>query len=450
MTVFPVSSTTDESKQNLIAGFIAELMRRRVLQIGGAYIAGAWLGAEILNFLFVQFQAPDWTYRLLAIVLVVGFPISMVLAWVVQIDEKGQWSIDPSRGDHRTLAVAISIGLLITAGLSWLILPHREPPRPYEPLPESLAVLPLSSGAQTQGVREAEDTLYRSLMEGLENAAEITLVRLGPTEPPEDLVAFGRSLGVAALGTVQLANSQDGDVVRVELFDMVGETEIWSESFSWDPTRILETAVAIANGLREAMGLPVVEQDRFAGTSDADAYHEFLRGEELASTWTYDSLGRAIGEFQQAIDIDPGFVRAHVALAQAIYDRLEMPESAGDDRGKLEARARRAVEIAQKLDPESPDALSLLGFGQENRQMRIVAYERALELDPGHAITYFRYALQMQADSNLDEAKRLIDRAIALQPMNPRFRFALADILEQQGLPEQAAAEREKGQAFRR
>ena len=70
-----------------ISDFIAELVRRRVLQMGGVYIAGAWLGAEVLNFLLEQFNAPDWTFRFLVIVFVVGFPLTMVLAWVVQVQD---------------------------------------------------------------------------------------------------------------------------------------------------------------------------------------------------------------------------------------------------------------------------------------------------------------------------------------------------------------------------
>jgi len=85
------------SRSNPIAGFFAELMRRRVLHIGGAYIAGAWLGAEILNFLFEQFQAPGWTYRLLAIVFVVGFPVAMALAWIIQVQEDGRADPGPSQ-----------------------------------------------------------------------------------------------------------------------------------------------------------------------------------------------------------------------------------------------------------------------------------------------------------------------------------------------------------------
>jgi len=443
-----MSASERQNSSNPVLRFIAELKRRRVLQIGGAYIAGAWLGAEILNFLFEQFLAPDWAFRLLAIVIVVGFPISMVLAWVFQVREEGGWEIDPSRGDYRTLAGAIVIGLVVTAGLSWLILPQREPPPPYEPLPASLAVLPLMEKPDTPGARAAVDTLYRALMDGLERSGEITLIRLGPSKPPEDMMAFGRSLGVAALATVAITGEPGGAEVLVEFNDIVTETVSWSESYAWDSTRIVETAVAVANGLQEAMGLPVLSQDRFAGTSDPEAYAAFLRGGELAAAWTVNSLAGALGEFQRAIDIDPAYAQAHVGLAQSVYDLLELSDPRPQDRDEMEARAVRSVRIAQKLDPDSAEVMSLLGLGQDNRQMRIVAYERALELDSGHALSYFRYARQMASDGDLEEAERLMLRAIMLEPMNARFRRAMAEIYSIQGRDDEARAELEKAEAF--
>ena len=443
-----MSATNGEKKKNPLSEFFAELLRRRVLQIAGAYIAGAWLGAEIFNFLFEQFGAPAWAYRLLAVALVVGFPIALVLAWKIQISPDGTWEPDPGRGDHRTIGWAIALGVLLTAGLSWLILP-RTPEAPYEPIPSSLAILPLTADFETPGLQTAMETLYQSVIEGLEQSPEITLVQLGLSEPPPDPVAFGQSLSLVGLAVGRVARQAEGDVVELEYHDVVSGQMTWSGAYAWDPTRMFETAAAMANGLREAMQLPALSPDRFAGTSDSQAYSAFMRGQNLAAAWTAESLEQAIEEFQRAIDLDGGFVQAHVGLAQAIYDRMELAPPSEAERAALQERAERAVRIAQRLDPESPDALSLLGYGQENRQMRIVAYERALELDPGHAITYFRYAVQLHSDGELEDAERLMNRAVTLQPMNPRFRFALADILEALGRHDEATREREKGSAFR-
>jgi len=405
---------------NPIAGFFAELMRRRVLHIGGAYIAGAWLGAEILNFLFEQFQAPGWAYRLLAIVFVVGFPVAMTLAWIIQVREDGSWAVDPSRGDHKTVAIAIVLGLLITAGLSWLIIPQREPEPVYEPLPNSLAVLPFADSGATPNERTVADTLYRSLMEGLEQSGELTLVRLSPGQHPDDLPAFGQSLGVAHLAVGQFTHSPAGARIEMQLLDVLLEEVIWSQAFDWDPTQIIEISNSIANGT----------------------------GEEHAAAWNAEMFAVAIEDYQRAIDLDRGYVQAYIGLAQSIYDLVDLSDLPQAEQEVLEERARVAVDIAQKLDRESAGAISLLGIGTENRQLRIQAFERALELDPNHYMSYYRYAMQMKEDGKLDESERLIRRAIRLRPMSARFRTELAGILRLQGREEEAQVEMEKSRAF--
>lgn len=433
---------------NPISGFIRELTRRRVLQIGGAYIAGAWLGAEILSFLFEQFQAPDWTYRLLAILLVVGFPISMVMAWVVQVGEDGNWKIDPSRGDYKTLSIAISLGVLITAGLSWLIVWDRGPPPVCQPLPASLAVLPFVDPAATPHEITMAETLYRSLMEGLERSVDLTLVRLGPGEQPENLLDFGESLGVAGLASGRFQRSPEGTLVEIQLLDVCAGEGSWTESFTWDSSNIPEMAHAIANGLLLAMTLEPLAEERFTGTRNQEAYNAYLDGKRHADSLKPAQLERAIDEFQKAIDLDPGFTEAYVGLAQAIYDLLEaerMPEAESE---ALEERARKAVKICQKLDPDSADAISLLALQLDNRQLRIQAWERALELDPDHAISFYRYAKELKEDGQLEEAERLVMRAITLDPRNIRYRTLLAEILGAQGRDDEAQAEMEKVRSF--
>ena len=70
----------------------------------------------------------------------------------------------------------------------------------------------------------------------------------------------------------------------------------------------------------------------------------------------------------------------------------------------------------------------------------------ALELDPDHYMSYYRYAVQMRKDGNLQESERLVGRAITLQPMNTRFRLELAEVLEALGREEDALEERKKAE----
>jgi len=428
-------------------GFFSELRRRRVLPIAGAYIAIAWLITEIASFLLGQINAPGWALRLLAIVFIVGFPVAVVLAWVVQKQPDGKWSVDSSKGQHKTVIAALVLGSVATVGLSWLILPNIEDEpagEPYDPLPNSVAILPLADADAAPNVQSVADTLYTALLEGLYQSNELTLVRLRLNNRPKDLEAFGRSVRVEALLTGRILQESGGVKIGIDLLD-VGRGEIrWSQTFDWDPTRIMDMGTDIANGVLEAMALPMLSQQRFAGTDRQEAYEAFLSGMENISSYRLEDLARAMEDIQRAIGLDPGYVLAyvHLSIASNLYKDIKGPPEA--ERQALEDRVRQALETALELDSESAAAVSMLGRMTENRELKIQAYQHALELDPNHAFSYFRLGWEMYVDGKLDEAERLWRRALELDPMDSNIRAELADLLIHLERREDAVAEIEK------
>jgi hypothetical protein len=369
-----------------VSGFFGELKRRRVLQAGGAYIAGAWLGAEILQFLLAQFQAPGWTYRVLAIVLVVGFPLSVILAWTIQVQEDGSWALDPERGDYRTLFAAIVLGVAITAGLSWLIVPERPTDPPYRPMPDSIAVAPFPA-----------DDLYDELMIGLRQSPGLRIVALtndpGATSP----LALGRQLRVGSL----IRGRIEQDTLIVVLLDVVADRVTWERSYSD------ASAFRIANDLLTALGYPSLSRREFMGTDDVATYEMWL-----AATLADD--------FAEVITRDNSYVRAHIGLALATIGTYGL---------SMDGRAAAAVDAALALDPDSADAISLYGLGAEIRQLRIQAFERAIELDADHHLSYYRYAMEMKQAGELEVAENLIRQALLFAPQDHRYREVLDQIL---------------------
>lgn len=363
--------------------FVTELRRRRVLQIGGAYIAGAWLGAEVLNFLFEQFRAPDWTYSLLAIVLVAGFPVAMVLGWVVQIDDNDNWEIDTSEGGSRFVAAAVLVGVLATGALSWLLWPR---PPPYEPMQYSIAVIPFP------GQTEA---LYREVVTGLARTTDLKIVRLVSNQNSGDLQEIGESLGVAAIAFAEI---DDGNI-RISLLDVVNHDIVSSNIYD------LNSALPIVNGILTAMQQSPLTEREFMGTGNADAYRAWLN----AAT---------VPDFEQIIDMDPAYVRAYVGLARALMNE---PSSEA-------LQIDWAISTARRLDPDSADAVFLLGLNSANRVLRIQAFEQAIELDPDHHESYYHLALHEEQDGDLDAARELLEDALFFDPMNERYRKALDEL----------------------
>jgi len=421
-------SLNESTAIRAIKAFFTELIRRRVLYIGCVYLAGAWVGTEIVSYLLEQFNAPSWSFHFLAIVFTAGFFVTMVLAWIIQVQKDGSLKIDPTRGKRNTAAVAIILGLLITIGLSSLIIPEMDSEPAYKPLPNSLAVLPFTVSASHSSEKPASARLYRSVMTGLEQSPGIALVRLIRGERAADLSAYGKSLNVAILAAGQITHSGKSLNIQMLLLDVKLEEVFWSRSYRWDKGHVIETAIVLANDMLQAMTLPVLTRNQFMGTDVRDAYEAFITGEVHAATRSPDLYMMAVEEYQRALDMDPAYTQAYLGLAQAIYDLVEISNLPNEEEWALRARARVAVDIAQQLDHESADAISLLGLHTENRHLRIQAFERALELDPDHFLSYYRYAMVMKEDGNLDEAERLIKRAIMLNPMSTPYRAELAAI----------------------
>jgi tetratricopeptide (TPR) repeat protein/TolB-like protein len=412
--------------------FLGELRRRRVLHVAGAYIAIAWLVTEIASFLLEQVGAPAWSIRLLAIAFVVGFPIAIALAWTIQVGPDGERRVDPSTGQRRTVIWAATLGVVATAGLSWLILPTMEDmplTSGYEPISDSLAILPMADPDSTPHQRTVADTLYTSLLNGLNESRDLTQVRLD----------YAREFKVARLLVGQIIQTSTVSRVELQLLDVAQGNVSWSSEFEWDPSRVMDIGPEIANGILEAMSLQPLSRRKFTGTDDAEAYDAFLLGS--SRTDVIDDLRLALQDFERAIELDPGFVNAHVALADTIrwYLWLKGPPEA--ERQTLEARAKRAIDTAIELDSESPAALSTLALIEENRELKQQLYLRALALDPGHAITYYRFAQEFLRGVKTGEAERYLRKATELDPMNAHYRAALGGLLLSAGRNEEGKAE---------
>jgi len=425
-------------------GFLFELRRRRMLPIAGAYLVIGWLVTEVAGFLLEQAGAPAWVLRLLAIAFVVGFPVAVALAWIVQRQPEGGWALESSKGQGTAALATVILGVLATVGLAWLILPRIDVPLPdYQPLPDSVAVLPLEVPDGIPGTQTIGATLHDALTSGLAESRQLTQVQLKLNSLPEDLYAFGRKVRVKALLAGRVTQANGGVRVDMDLLD-VGRGKLrWSRGFEWDATRIMEIGTEISNGVLETMDLPAIDTERFAGTRNRDAYDALLMGYRHHGTWTLQGLQEAMESYQRATELDPGFARAWRSLANAARMYSGMRGATPEQRAAMAERARQALETALSLDDQSAEAVSLLGRFTENRDLRIQLWKRALELDPTHGLTYFRLGWEEFPDGNLEEAARLLRKALDYSPTDANYRMDLARVLWDMGRDEKAQREME-------
>lgn len=428
---------------NAVTRFFTELRRRRVLHIGGVYIAAAWLITEIVNFLLEQAMAPAWAFRLLAIVFVVGFPVAVVMAWVIQVQADGKRVLDSSTGQHKMVIGAVVLGIVAMAGLAWLILPRIEDTSAvpaYDPMPNSVAVMPFLNPGATPREVTIGNTLYTALTDGLE-ASEVTQVLLKLKQRPADLAAYGRSVRVMTLLAGRVLRSGGSTQVELTLLDAASGRARWTRQFDWEPTQIKELGTEIANNVLHSLDLPTISIKRFAGTDSGAAYDAFLSGEQHAASFNIAKLRTAMDDFQRAIDLDPGYVQAYVALAETIRSYIWYTGPVKAERKPLVKRAKQALQTAQELNPEFAPVISAFGAYSGDRELAVQAYEHALEIDPDHARSYHRLGLIKERENQPQEAERLVRKALSMDPLNADWHNDLAGILWAQGRDEDAIAQ---------
>jgi TolB-like protein len=422
-----------------------ELQRRSVIKVAIAYAAVAWGIAQVADLVLNNFGAPDWIIRMILVVLIIGFPISLILSWAYEITPEGikrDEDAEESAAEHApptarrsgsrlTLAWASSIALvaLFAVALSLNVAGVRE--RLFgsiEPgLITSIAVLPLDnlSGDPeqeyfTDGMTEAL-TAALGQIESLKVISRTSAMRYRGTDKliPE----IASELGVDALleGSVLRA----GDQVRITLQLIHGPTDrhLMAKNFQRDLHDVLalqsDVARTVANEIQVTLTPAVRERlrpdDRAAGP-DPQAYDAYLKGRYNHNRGGRDGPEHALRYYEEAVSIDPGFALAHAALAEVCVIGPILLTGVRT----LDYCAEAAVKAVQ-IDPdlaEARAALAIIRFFQWEWSEAEAEYKKAIELNPNSSIAHQWYGEYLRISMRLDEALAEGRRAESLDPFN--------------------------------
>jgi TolB-like protein/DNA-binding winged helix-turn-helix (wHTH) protein len=265
-------------------------------------------------------------------------------------------------------------------------------------------------------------------------------------------------------GSVQ----RTGTKLRVTCFvvDAVSETRLWSERFDWPVDRLYALQDRIAD--RVATSLAARTQGigelapALADTRDADAYLAYLKGKALLGRFTVAQTDAAAAEFERAVSLDPNFAKALVALFDA---RMQAADLRRDDLGAVRQRYQPLLDKALQIDPDSGEALFARAMWvNAPRGEKAALFRRAAARDPSNSRGLIAFAQFLGGGQNGGaydgigdgtvtrdgesgtERKRLLERVLIIDPLNPRARFIA--IMQKLGelTPEQL--EREQARAL--
>ena len=433
--------------------FFAELKRRNVYKVGVAYAVVGWLIAQIATQIFPFLEIPNWAIRLVILLIVIGFPIALIVAWAFELTPEGikrteDVDLAASARQPRKHAwiVVVIVGAALSVGLFFFGRYSAQTPRQIEAaaistIPQkSIAVLPFENLSDDKGAAYFADGIQDEILTKLASIADLKVISRTSTakykSKPEDLKTVSQQLGVATVleGSVQKAN--DKVRVNVQFIDARADSHLWAKTYDRDIKDVFamesEVAQEIADSLQAKLSPAEATKLATAPTKDTAAYDLFLKGEfeerVANSTFRPESFDQATVWYKEAIARDPNFALAIAQLAICRLRRHWLTDPLSEaELMEAGALAKQALTLAPDL-AEAHVALGLFYYyGFREYEPALTEFRRAIELQPNNSLALsfvaFVHRRQGKWDRTLEELKRSID-------LNPRDPYTMGGLAE--------------------
>ncbi len=446
---------------------MTELKRRRVFRVAAVYGVTAWVITEVSATVLPALHLPEQLITIIVVLLIAGFPIAMVLAWIFDIDPDGihrtESPPEVAAAVRTAPARLIYTGLIVaaTAALAALFF-WRLGATEARPL-DSIAVLPFANMSSAPGSDYFSDGISEELLNllarvpGLKVAARTSSFAFKGQDT--DIREIGTRLGVATVleGSVRWSDDREQVRITAQLIDAASGYHLWSDN--WD--RRLEDIFAVQDEIAQAI-VTALEIELAGGdarqplpgaappTQDVEAYTLYLRGRALWKKRGLEGIEQSIDLFQAALARDPGFARAYSNLAAAY---VLVPSYGIDASGSAAARvtpedasrffdlASEAALTALTIDESLAEAHAVLARISDDRWAWSDAqtgFFFATSLDPAEPIAHHWYSLHLRTVGRHLDALAEARLAAQLDPESAVIVANLATTLAAAGFDDEA------------
>src|ERR1041385_3081603 len=409
-----------------MSGFFEELQRRKVYRVAAAYVVAAGFLIQMASAAFPAWELPNWSLRFVIVLLLIGFPIAVILAWAYDITPQGIQGT-PTRGIHRrrNLILLIALAVIISASAGFFLLPRAV----RDKIDKSVAVLPFKNFSSDPDNAYFADGIQEEVLTRLAKIGDLKVISRTSTQgyqsEPGNLTEIAKQLGVANIleGTVQKAGNQVR--VNVHLVNVQTGSQLWAETYDRKLSDIFSVETEIAKGIAELLQAKLTGREAQAlaarPTNNPQAYDAYLRGLvfEARSNYSSDALFKAIGFYDLAVRLDPNFALAWARLSGVhalLYSNRRDTTAARRD------AAKGALENAQKLQPDSPETLLFTGYYQywvlHDYGLAKATFGRVSEMLPSNSEVLYALAAIARSEGHWDESVAYWERGLALNPRN--------------------------------
>jgi TolB-like protein len=436
--------------------FFQELKNRRVFRVAIAYAIIASGTIQVIGTVLPIFHVRDWVQQVFVVLVGLGFPVALMLAWAFDLTTEGIVRAPTRTGEraaNRARAILLAaLGLFIggaaIAGY-WLWHPWtgdaNNPPTATTAagIPEkSIAVLPFANQSEDKENAFFTDGVQDEILNDLAKIADLKVIsrtsvmqyRSGTNRNVREI---GQQLGVAYVLEGSVRRAANRVRVSVQLIDARTDTTRWSEQYNNDLADVFQIQSEIAEKIVEQLQVALSSQEKenieTRPTQNMAAYDLYLQARSVVDSYLDvadpgASLRQAVHLLEEATSRDPTFVLAYCYKARA-HDLLYFLDL-DPSRGQCDA-AHNTVETARKLAPNSAevhlaaaDHLFRCQRDYEGAQKELALARSGL---PNNVPFFVVSGYIHRRQNHWNEAETEFSKAVRLDPRNPNAVNLLTD-----------------------
>jgi len=409
-----------------MTGFFEEVKRRKVYRVAAAYVIAAGGIIQLASAAFPAWELPNWALRLVIVLLLVGFPIALILAWAFDVTPQGIRATPsvaaPRTYRRRNVIMLLVTGVIVSAIAGFFLLPRISSARKVD---KSIAVLPFENLSDEKENAYFADGIQDDVLTNLSKIGDLKVISRTSVMPyrgkTSNIREIGKALGVSNILEGSVRRSGNKVRVNVQLIDANSDEHIWANDYDRDVTDVFaiqsDLAQRIAEALQAKLSPGEKSQMTQKPTENGEAYLAFVQAHNLSCEIEEPAkLKQSEQLYARAIELDPNF-----ALALARYSQLESWFLHDVDRTpERRERARSLAERALQLQPDLPEGHLALGFsyyyGDNNYDAALREFEIAQRGLPNESEVYLALGAIQRRQGKWAESTANMEKAVTLNP----------------------------------
>jgi len=418
----------DAAKLHFMSGFFEELRRRKVYRVAAAYIIAAGFIIQIASAIFPAWELPNWTFRFLVTLLLIGFPTALILAWAFDVTPQGiRATKAPAAEAHlrRNVIILAATGVIVSIAAGFFLLPRASAGK----IDKSIAVLPFENLSDEKENAYFADGIQDDILTNLAKIGDLKVISRTSVMPyrgsgVRNARDIGKALGVGTLLEGSVRRIGNRVRVNVQLINADNDEHIWAEDYDRDLTDVFAIQTDLAGRIASALQAKLSPNEKARldrrPTQNPDAYLLFVQAHDYASQKEMfnDTSLKAEPLFEQAIKLDPNFALAFAGLSMVeswLYHTSD-PVPARREKARLNA------DEALRLQPDLPEGHLALGFsyyyGDRNYERALAEFGIARRGLPNESQAYLAIGSIQRRQGKWVESNANLEKAATLDPKN--------------------------------